>query len=202
MLAYKGNSTLIHSVDARVKIVLLLFLVGALLAFPRAEVAISVFVFVVLLYFVSRISLFEMFGELKFFWMIILLPIVIHAFFTKEGILYGFARSIVLFDLSALTFLLIYTTELKKILRALVFFKLPRTLAFALTTSIRFISVLQRELERIKIAQASRGHEFKNVFSSIPLFVPLFHSVFRRALELSMSLEARAFDPEDIKISE
>ncbi|MEW6328608.1 MAG: energy-coupling factor transporter transmembrane component T [Candidatus Micrarchaeota archaeon] len=202
MLAYKDNSTFVHSADARLKMIFLVLFVGALLIFPRADVAFSVFVFVVLLYFSSKISLFEMFSELKFFWVIILLPIIIHAFFTREGIVYGIVRAIILFDLAALTFLLIYTTELKKLLRALVFFKFPKTLAFALTTSIRFISVLQREAERIKIAQASRGHEFRSVFSSLPLFVPLFHGVFRRALELSMSLEARAFDPQNIKISE
>jgi len=200
MLAYKDNETFVHSIDARVKIVWLLCLIGALLAFPGAPVAFSVFIFLIFLYAAARVSLFQMFRELKFFWVIILLPVLIHAL-TKEGILFGVVRGVILFNLMALTFLLVYTTELKHILHALVFFKFPKTLAFALTTSIRFVSVLQKELGRIRIAQAARCHEFRGVFSSFPLFVPLFHGVFRRAHELSLSLEARAFDPDDIKIN-
>jgi energy-coupling factor transport system permease protein len=70
-----------------------------------------------------------------------------------------------------------------------------------LTISIRFLPILQAELDRIRIAQALRGYEPAPFYPPIPLMVPLLHSSLKRAMELAISLESRGFDPENIHIA-
>ncbi|MDI6717378.1 MAG: energy-coupling factor transporter transmembrane component T [Actinomycetota bacterium] len=72
-------------------------------------------------------------------------------------------------------------------------------LAMMITIAIRFIPVLSDEADKIVKAQIARGANFdsKNPItrarSFIPILVPLFVSVFRRADELAEAMEARAY---------
>lgn len=72
-------------------------------------------------------------------------------------------------------------------------------LAMMMTIALRFIPILSAETDKIIKAQASRGARFdsKNPIikfkSFIPILIPLFVSVFRRADELAEAMEARAY---------
>ncbi|MCL6471704.1 MAG: energy-coupling factor transporter transmembrane protein EcfT [Firmicutes bacterium] len=72
-------------------------------------------------------------------------------------------------------------------------------LAMMMTIALRFIPILSVEADKIIKAQASRGARFnsKNPIakfrSFIPILIPLFVSVFRRADELAEAMEARAY---------
>ena len=72
-------------------------------------------------------------------------------------------------------------------------------LAMMMTIALRFIPTLIEETEKIMKAQMARGADFEsgNLFqrakSLIPLLVPLFISAFRRADDLALAMEARAY---------
>jgi energy-coupling factor transport system permease protein len=72
-------------------------------------------------------------------------------------------------------------------------------LAMMMTIALRFIPTLIEEAEKIMRAQMARGADFdtggfiKRAKSLLPLLVPLFVSAFRRADELAMAMEARAY---------
>lgn len=72
-------------------------------------------------------------------------------------------------------------------------------LAMMMTIALRFIPTLIEEADKIMRAQMARGADFetggfvKRAKSLLPLLVPLFVSAFRRADELAMAMEARAY---------
>ena len=68
-----------------------------------------------------------------------------------------------------------------------------------MTIALRFIPTLMDETDKIMMAQKARGADFDNggliqkAKSLIPLLVPLIVSSFRRADELAMAMESRAY---------
>jgi energy-coupling factor transport system permease protein len=77
--------------------------------------------------------------------------------------------------------------------------EMAHELAMMMTIALRFIPTLMDETDKIMMAQKARGADFDNggiiqkAKSLIPLLVPLFVSSFRRADELAMAMEARAY---------
>ncbi|MGV1143880.1 energy-coupling factor transporter transmembrane component T [Staphylococcus aureus] len=74
-------------------------------------------------------------------------------------------------------------------------FKLPvHQLSMIMSIALRFIPTLIDKLDKIILAQKSRGSEIiRNIATSIksfiPLLVPLFISAFQRAEELAVAME-------------
>lgn len=72
-------------------------------------------------------------------------------------------------------------------------------LAMMMTIALRFIPTLLEETEKIMKAQMARGAEFergsvlRRARALVPVLVPLFVSAFRRADELALAMEARAY---------
>lgn len=72
-------------------------------------------------------------------------------------------------------------------------------LAMMMSIALRFIPTLLEETERIMKAQMARGAEFqrgnllRRARALLPILVPLFLSAFRRADELALAMEARAY---------
>lgn len=75
-------------------------------------------------------------------------------------------------------------------------------LALMSSIALRFIPTLADEAERIRLAQAARGADFDapgraRLRASLALLVPLLISVFRRAEELALAMEARGYRGEE-----
>lgn len=92
------------------------------------------------------------------------------------------------------------TDGLEYLLSPLKVIKVPaHELAMMMTIALRFVPTLLSEADKIIKAQSSRGADFEsgNVFKRaknfIPLLVPLFVSVFRRADELALAMESRCY---------
>ncbi|KUK38751.1 MAG: Cobalt transport protein, partial [Synergistales bacterium 54_24] len=72
-------------------------------------------------------------------------------------------------------------------------------LAMMMTIALRFIPTLLNETDRIMKAQLARGAELdqggiiKRLRAFIPVLVPLFVIVFKRADELAVAMEARGY---------
>ena len=105
------------------------------------------------------------------------------------------------------TFLLTYTTSpisltdgLEALLSPLKKIKVPvHELSMMMCIALRFIPTLIEETDKIMSAQKARGADFESgklmqrVKALIPILVPLFVSAFRRADELATAMECRCY---------
>ena len=218
---FPGNS-LIHRLDPRTKLVLLvayivaLFLAvswisyGVMLAFLLISIAISrvpakAFLkgmkpLIFILVFTGILNLLYTGGEtvLVQFWVITI---------TLEGIIRAFFMVARILMLIAGTFLLTYTTSpialtdgLESLLSPLKKIKVPvHELSMMMCIALRFIPTLIEETDKIMSAQKARGADFESgklmerVKALVPILVPLFISAFRRADELATAMECRCY---------
>ena len=92
------------------------------------------------------------------------------------------------------------TDGIESLLRPLAKIKVPvHAFAMMMTIALRFIPTIMEETEKIMAAQKARGADFtqgslmKRAKALIPIIVPLFASVFRRADELATAMECRCY---------
>ena len=222
---FPGNS-LIHRLDPRTKLVMLvayivaLFLAvswisyGVLLVFLVASIAISrvpakAFLkgmkpLIFILIFTGILNLLYTDGEtvLVHFWVITI---------TLEGLIRAFFMVMRILMLITGTFLLTYTTSpialtdgLESLLSPLKKIKVPvHELSMMMCIALRFIPTLIEETDKIMSAQKARGADFESgklmerVKALIPILVPLFISAFRRADELATAMDCRCYQGGD-----
>jgi len=125
----------------------------------------------------------------------------------SQGLLTGafFAARIVLLVVG--TSLLTLTTSpvrladgIERLMSPLEVFRFPASeVAMMLTVALRFIPTTAEEAEKIVVAQVARGARFdvggpiRRARAYIPVLVPLFVGLFRRADELATAMEARCY---------
>ncbi len=92
------------------------------------------------------------------------------------------------------------TDALEKILRPLSRLGFPSgDVAMMLTVALRFIPTTAEEAERVILAQTARGARFDQggpltrARAYVPVLVPMFVALFRRADELATAMEARCY---------
>ena len=71
-------------------------------------------------------------------------------------------------------------------------------ISIIITLAMRFIPVVLDESKKIILAQESRGNRnkkslIKSIKYIVPVFVPIFTSCFRRALNLATAMECRCY---------
>ncbi len=218
---FPGNS-FIHKLDARTKIILtLVFLVFTFICKNFYALGLITLVGVVS-YLLSKISPKIILKSLKPLLSIILLTTILQLYYVKDGdILFQWkfieitdrgvfmaifiaVRILVLLVISSL---LTYTTAptdltdaIEKLLSPLKVFKIEvHTFAMMMTIALRFIPTLIDEIDRIMSAQKARGADFesgnlaKRVKALFPIFIPLFISAFKRAIELADAMSCRCY---------
>ena len=92
------------------------------------------------------------------------------------------------------------TDALDRLLAPLRYIKLPvHEFSMMMSIALRFIPTIMEEAEKIMAAQKARGAGFtegnliKRIKSLIPILIPLFASVFRRAFELATAMTCRCY---------
>ena len=218
---FPGESV-VHKMDARVKLVLtLVFIVMLFAAKNKWGLLVSVG-FTLLSFLLTRIPLKMMWKSIKPIIPLVLFTAVLNIFFTGDGEKVfewhfikitdkgldtaGFmvVRIICLIVGSSL---LTYTTSpidltdaIERLLSPLKKLHVPvHELAMMMTIALRFIPTLIEETEKIMNAQKARGSELDTgsfrdkVRGMVPIFVPLFVSSFRRAEELATAMECRCY---------
>jgi energy-coupling factor transport system permease protein len=202
VIAYIPGNSPVHKADARVKIMYLAFFLLILVTKDSLEVILPFSLVTLLLYYISKIPLSQPVRDLGNGWLLFLLPILLHLLVNPAlGLYYGIVSSLFLLNIILVSLLNIYTSEIKSLLQALVFLKVPSELAFMLVISLRFLPLMQEQLTKIRVSQALRGYELKPFSLPIPLIVPMMHSSLKRAMQLAISLESRGFDSEHINIA-
>lgn len=128
---------------------------------------------------------------------------------TSEGLSKGLFYFLRILTVVLASSLLTFTTSsvqivyaLNTILKPLKKVHFPSSeFALMLGISLRFVPVLMEELEKLKLAQISRGAKFHSkdpkqlIGAWLSLLVPLFHSSLDRADQLAIAMDVRGYDP-------
>ena len=215
------GDTLIHRLDARVKLVLVilfiveLFLVKTLCGFAFMGVLLALAVAI------SRVPPKMMLRSLKPLLLLLAFTSVLNLFYTKGDPLFTIWKltaswqglELALFMMLRISLLIMasslltYTTSpimltdgMERLMGPLKALHVPvGELAMMMTIALRFIPLLVEETDKIMSAQKARGADFesggvlKRAKALIPILVPLFVSSFRRADELAVAMECRCY---------
>ena len=217
---FPGNSFL-HKMDARMKIILILFLMVSIFI-CKNYVALGIAVAVtVLLVGISRIKPSVILKGIKPILFILLFTTVLNLFYgtgeplakwwiftiTARGINNALFMGTRIILLVVIGLMLSYTTTPTALTDAIEALLKPlkligadtHSLAMIMTIALRFIPILIEEVEKIMAAQKSRGADMesggliKRAKAIVPILIPLFVSSFRRANELADAMECRCY---------
>jgi len=217
---FPGNS-LLHKMDARMKIVLLLFLMVSVFLCRNYFALGLVFALTLVLVLTSKIKPRVILKGLKPLLFIVILTSLLNLFYgtgntvakfwifkiTDGGIHSAVFMSVRIVLLVVIGLMLTYTTTptaltdaLESLLKPLTVFKVDiHSIAMTMTIALRFIPILLEEVEKIMAAQKSRGADMesggliKRAKAIVPILIPLFISSFRRANELADAMECRCY---------
>ncbi|MBQ2752932.1 MAG: energy-coupling factor transporter transmembrane protein EcfT [Firmicutes bacterium] len=219
---YYPVRSLVHSLDARVKIlavlvyIIMLFLVDSFIGYAVVALILAAVIKA------SKVPFKFMVKGIKGIILILVFTAVINVFSTKgenvlftlgiftatlEGVILAIKMVIRLTMLIIGSSLLTLTTSpieltdgIEYILKPFKRIGVPsHEIAMMMSIALRFIPTLLDETDKIMKAQQARGADFEtgNIIqrakSLIPILVPLFVSAFRRAEELAMAMEARCY---------
>lgn len=218
---YVPGDTLIHRLDPRVKLILVILYMITLFLIDNLMLYIPLFLFIYLIVKLANLSFLKILKSLKSIIFILLFTTIIHIFstpgtelvsiwkltITYEGVqraLYIGIRLIMLVIGTSYLTLTTSTTKLtdglEELMSPLKIIGFPaHELAMMISIALRFIPTLFDEANKIRKAQLARGAEFdsgniiKKAKAMIPLLVPLFINSFRRASELANAMEARGY---------
>ena len=216
---YFPGDTIVHRLDARTKLILVVLYIVALFQSNGWVSYIAVVLATAACMALSQIKPATIFKGLKPMLFIIVLTAALNIFYTQGTPIIpgwiitweGIARSVKMILRIVLlitgTFLLTYTTSpialtdgLELLLNPLKKIKVPvHEMTMMMSMALRFIPTLIEETDKIMSAQKARGADFDsgNIFQKakalVPILVPLFISAFRRADELATAMECRCY---------
>jgi len=218
---YIPGESLIHRLDPRTKILIVIIYMTALFIINNAIGYFFILFFSSNIIFLSRIPVKYYLKGLKPLLIIIILTVSLHIFMTpgtviveigplavtQEGVKQGVFMGTRLILLVTVTSVLTLTTTpmtltdgIERLLNPFKRIGVPaHELAMMMTIALRFIPTLIEETDKIMKAQMARGADFEsgNIIQRakalIPLLVPLFLGAFRRADDLAMAMEARCY---------
>jgi len=200
---YFPGDTIVHRLDARTKLILVVLYIVALFQSNGWVSYIAVVLATAACMALSQIKPATIFKGLKPMLFIIVLTAALNIFYTQGTPIIpgwiitweGIARSVKMILRIVLlitgTFLLTYTTSpialtdgLELLLNPLKKIKVPvHEMTMMMSMALRFIPTLIEETDKIMSAQKAL----------LPVLVPLFVSAFRRADELAVAMESRCY---------
>lgn len=219
---YFPGKSFIHNLDARSKILFTVIVLVLVFVCGNFWSLGLVWLFGIVAYLFSKLPVKLVLKSFKPLLPIILLTTVLQLYYIKDGDVLFSSRFITVTDkgvftaifiaarillLLLISSLLTYTTAptdltdaIEKLLSPLKIFKIEvHTFAMMMTIALRFIPTLIDEIDRIMSAQKARGADFesgnllKKVKALFPIFVPLFVSAFKRAIELADAMSCRCY---------
>ncbi|QSZ66569.1 energy-coupling factor transporter transmembrane protein EcfT [Methanofollis aquaemaris] len=216
---YIKESTWLHRLDPRTKLVALVLLSMAAMATEEPLPLLLIFGTVLITAALSHMTR-PFLGSLRLLMPVLLCILIIDAFFPRAawgtvyysaefwifhpvlstgGLLFSAAMCLRLLAVGGFSFLFIMTTAFSDFVRSLRASGLPNTLAFSLGYALRSVSALTEDIGNIMDAQRSRALEFdrgnlvKNRHKILALAVPATVSVLSRARQVSEAMQCRGF---------
>lgn len=219
---YYPKDSVIHRLDARVKLLGTIIYIVSLFVFDTFWGFIPVFAAFLTVVILSGIPARFILKGLKPMLMLLIFMMLFNLFLTpgdtvlwswwkisitKEGILtsvfMGIRLTLLLLGSSMMTYTTTptaLTSGMESLFGFLKIFRVPvHEVAMMMSIALRFIPILLEETDKIMKAQQARGADFENgnVFKRakalLPILVPLFVAAFRRAGDLAQAMEARCY---------
>ena len=216
---YFPGDTIVHHLDPRTKLILLIAFIVALFSASGWASYILLIMVTGLVMAIAHIPPKSIFRGLKPMLFIIALTAILNIFYTKgtpvlpgwiitwEGIDRAVKMMLRITLLITGTFLLTYTTSpmaltdgMEILMGPLKKLHVPvHEMTLMMSMALRFIPTLIEETDKIMSAQRSRGADFETgslierAKALLPILVPLFVSAFRRADELAVAMESRCY---------
>jgi energy-coupling factor transport system permease protein len=117
--------------------------------------------------------------------------------FYAGGALLGLKGILVISSLALLFFQFLFWTSPREITLLLIKMRLPYRYAFAAGMAVRFLPLLQMDLQSIYQSQLSRGLQLDGFFNRIkglpPIMLPLILKALRRGEAVARSMELKGF---------
>jgi len=212
-LAYIDNNSIIHRADAISKLIWVLVVI--LLAFQTTTVdARAVLLGALLLVAIvfARVPLLTILRASPLIFGIALLLGLFHFFVTpgktifvlgplhgtQEGLVNGEGYFFRLAIMVMVSFMFIWTTNIREFMVGLVRLGIPYRYAFAIFTALRFLPIIQREVEAVKAAHAIRGRASRSPLQhrfrlwQRYLFTVIVNGL-RKAENTALAIESRGF---------
>jgi len=220
---YLPNNSVIHRLDPRAKLIFVfVFIIFIFFAHSFATFA---WVILLILCFMkmAKIQFWFLIKGLTPIFFFLIFTFSMHVLFTNGGIILfqwkfitiesnGVMEGIyislrLIFIVMIATIMTLSTSPIdltdafEKLFAPLKVIKVPvHQLSMMMSIALRFIPTLMDELEKIILAQKSRGSEISSgglitrIRAFIPIMIPLFISAFQRAEELAIAMEVRGYD--------
>jgi energy-coupling factor transport system permease protein len=180
-------------------IVLLIIILAALIVWQLGKIPMSEFKMVATVLagmsflFIFFNGFFYYFGETPLF-------TLFKWTFTLEGLIFGIAMTVKVGSVVAAIPILTMTTPVSRFMAALAKLKLPYKFIFAFGTAMRFVPLVQETFGDIQDAQKLRAHDLDEMNlidrvrkGLVPIVIPLFLSLLRKAQDMDVAIESRAF---------
>lgn len=200
--------------DPRTKIVMIICLSTLAVFLNEPWPLLLLFIFTLVILFLMRINFFRMIMRFKKLLPLLLVMLIIQSVFTTGGeVLLSFKginiltshgiNSALCILFRMLTFfssaMMIMTSSSKDYVLALVQLKIPYEIAFMVLVALRFLPVFVEEFKDTLVAMQLRGVDLQKIAWRNKLkfythfFAPLISSVMRKAHQMAITMEARAF---------
>ena len=219
---YYPADSVVHKMDPRVKILLLIALIVAIFLAGNLLAYVPVVLFLFAAAKLSKLPFRLLIKGLKPLRFILILTFALNLFFLPgetpllnlgfaviktesliTAIHYSLRLALLVMGSSLLTLTtppIVLTDGLERLLSPLRVIHFPaHEMAMMMSIALRFIPTLLEEADKIMKAQTARGADFESgnliarARAMVPLLVPLFVSAFRRAGDLAMAMEARCY---------
>lgn len=223
---YYPSDSVVHRLDARVKLLLtLLFVIAIFFINSYFGFMLTLAVLLIVILF-AKLPIISVLKSVRGILFIVLFTAVINLFFIKDGevlvqsgiititktgvhtTIKMVLRLVLLISGASLLSLTTTPVELadgiESLMAPLKLIRVPvRDIAMIMSIALRFIPTLFEETNKIISAQKARGASFDtgNIFSRVkallPVLIPLFVNSFRRADELAFAMDARCYNATD-----
>lgn len=209
MQANNGAATIVHRLDPRTKLALLLVSFAVVLLPQRPElVALGA------LAVSAHLGLARAWEEVwRVRWLLVTLALFSlgvwswlaqgpsHLFWrvSRESLAFGVATFLKLGTMTLAGLTLLATTPVEELFLGLVKLRLPYPVAFAFALALRWVPEVFATAQRVKEAQEARGLAWEEggiwerLRRHLPLLVPIFLLTLRRSQTMAWALEARGF---------
>lgn len=208
MFLYVDNNSVLHRLDPRTKLVIMLMSFSIAVMFMN--IIVLGFLMIIMIIYGASGQILGNFKRIRVVLvMITLFSLVIWTIarpsdnkvfiFSLEGLFYGIMVALKTNTMIISGMVFLSSTKIEEISEALVKFKIPYRVAFAFATAIRLVPMIVATSYTIIQAQKSRGLDLDsgNILQKIrkylPLMIPTIISVIRSTNIFSMALESKGF---------
>ena len=199
---YRSKNSVIHSLDARIKIIYVVVL-GILSFTIRSKFEIIVFsLFMLYIVLSSKMGLNELIKNLKPFYFIFIFLLLMYLIFSRSQIILGIAYTWRFLMLIMISMLLTYTTSIQSLIAAIeklsmplkIFRIKPRNIAVMIAVAVRFVPVMFVNFEKIREAMLSRLANLRKIKHIKILVMLLLERMMKSASNLCDAMHSRLYN--------